>query len=186
MDRQANESETAYTMDRHYKLLKAELGYTRQNHEVVQQLLDLEFPARKLFAASISQHEARATKVLQRYSCFGEPLHENDSVDVEASHYKRTAFLAVKQMEDNLSNLRVYVVVNGKALITYRSLVDGFVCLVMALCCFQQPHPCSITPAMVLIEHHILKDAKVNKKDRKSAAFKKAYEDYNKFMSRDE
>ncbi|CAH1242679.1 Hypp6946 [Branchiostoma lanceolatum] len=113
-------------------------------------------------------------------------LKENDSVDVEASHYKRTAFLAVKQMEDNISNLRVYVVVNGKALTTYRSLVDGFVCLVGALCCFQQPHACSITPAMVFIEHHILKDAKVNKKDRESAAFKKAYEDYNKFMKRDE
>ncbi|CAH1242617.1 Hypp6897 [Branchiostoma lanceolatum] len=61
-DGQAGESETAYTMDRHYKLLKAELGYTRQNIEVVQQLLDLEFPARKQFAAGISQHEARATR----------------------------------------------------------------------------------------------------------------------------
>ncbi|CAH1242514.1 Hypp6790 [Branchiostoma lanceolatum] len=72
--------ETAYTMDRHYKLLKAELGYTRQNIEVVQQLLDLEFPARKQFAAGISQHEARATKVLQRYSCFGDPLHLQDEL----------------------------------------------------------------------------------------------------------
>ncbi|CAH1242618.1 Hypp6898 [Branchiostoma lanceolatum] len=109
-------------------------------------------------------------------------LKETDSVEEE----ERTAFLAVKQREDHISNLRVYVVVNGKALTTCRSLVDGFVCLVGALYCFSQPHPSSIAPAMVFIEHHILKDAKVNKKDRESAAFKKAYDDYKKFMSRDE
>ncbi|CAH1233382.1 Hypp717 [Branchiostoma lanceolatum] len=77
-------------------------------------------------------------------------LKETDSVEEEASRNKiRTAFLAFKQIEDNIGELRVYVVVHGKALTMCRSMVDGFVCLGGALYCFQQPHPSNIAPAMV-------------------------------------
>ncbi|XP_078609245.1 uncharacterized protein LOC144880746 [Branchiostoma floridae x Branchiostoma japonicum] len=104
-------------------------------------------------------------------------LKSNSSVTEEMKRSKkRTAFLVVKQSAD--TNVpKVYVVLHGKAMAVCGSVVEGFVSLIGALYCFQQPHPASIAPAMVFIEHHVLQDGNLNKGDLKPI-FKRPYSRY--------
>ncbi|KAI8487150.1 hypothetical protein Bbelb_349480 [Branchiostoma belcheri] len=92
---------------------------------------------------------------------------------------RRTALIIVKQSS---GGTQVFVIVHGKALVECRSVVEGFVSLIGALYCFQQPHPACIAPAMVFIEHHLLKDPNVNRADLISS-FLKTYTKYESFRN---
>ncbi|KAI8517519.1 hypothetical protein Bbelb_035360 [Branchiostoma belcheri] len=92
---------------------------------------------------------------------------------------RRTALIIVTQSS---GGTQVFVIVHGKALVECRSVTEGFVPLIGALYCFQQPHPASIAPATVFIEHHLRKDPNVNRADL-TPSFLKAYTKYESFRN---
>ncbi|CAH1248548.1 Hypp8231 [Branchiostoma lanceolatum] len=77
---------------------------------------------------------------------------------------KRAAFI-VEKWASKLAEPLVYVVLHGKPVAVCGSVVEGFVSLIAALYCFHQPHTASVAPAMVCVEHHMLKNSNVNPKD---------------------
>ncbi|CAH1268931.1 Hypp4029 [Branchiostoma lanceolatum] len=256
------DNETTYTMERHYTLMQKEMGKKNPKFQVVDQLLDLELPARRELVLSLDI-ESRAATMMQRYPCFSKPAHlkaelvryvapsqqgfleklreqlpkeaevlvryaaqqkilsrepqmaswsedrtlkkalqvlpqlfkgtstppvplsdmlvvlmkEDGSLTEEAKRAKkRTAFIAVKTTE----GVQAFVIIQGRPVVKCASLTEAFLCMMGALYAFQLPHPVCIAPAMVFIEHHIIADPKMNKKDL-TATFQKTYKKFKDF-----
>ncbi|CAH1247269.1 Hypp7863 [Branchiostoma lanceolatum] len=129
-----------------------------QKDDSVSQQLDLEFPARRKFAANISQPTARSSK-------------SKGSVMEEIKKNKKRAAFIVEKWPSKSAEPLVYVVLHGKPVAVCGSVLEGFASLIWALYCFHQPHPASIPPAIVCVEHHLLKDSNVNPKDMEATIF---------------